>query len=280
MIVTNELIKKYGDLLAVNCLNLNIKRGCFYGLLGPNGAGKTTTIKMLATLLNPCSGTILIDGKFIDRRSKDIKAFIGMVPQHFSLQRDMSVKETLFLHGYLHQMKTKDIKHRFIELINFAEMNGMENKKIENLSGGNKRKLMIIRSLMHRPQILFLDEPTVGLDPSIRRTIWDFLKTLKDEGLTIILTTHYIEEANILCDKIGLMSNGQLLKEATPKEFLTEVKPIILEHFDGIVTVNHFFNTKKEAADFSVKLNGEVIIRKSNLEDVYVLFTNGKGLGS
>ncbi len=280
MIVIKNLVKNYDNLCAVNSINLNIEEGCFYGLLGPNGAGKTTTIKMMATLLTPCSGSIHINGKKMHRRAKDIKAQIGMVPQHFSLQRDMSVKETLFLHGYLHQMKKKNIKSRFIELISFAKMTGQEERKVQHLSGGNRRKLMIIRSLMHNPKILFLDEPTVGLDPAIRRTIWDFLKSLKEEGLTIILTTHYIEEANILCDRISMMGGGKLIKEATPKEFLKEIKPVVLEHFNGITTENHLFNSKKEAAEFSLSLDGDVVIRQSNLEDVYVHYTNGEGLGA
>jgi len=274
MIKTIDLVKKYNDLTAVNKLNLWVKEGEFYGLLGPNGAGKTTTLKMLSMLLNPSDGQVYVKGEVISRKSKDIKSVIGVVPQHFSLQREMNVKETLVLHGYLHKMKRKVINRRMKELLTFADMTEQMNKPIEQLSGGNKRKLMIIRSMMHKPEVLFLDEPTVGLDASIRRSIWDLLKKLKTEGLTIILTTHYIEEANILCDRIGMMSKGQLIKENTPKKFLEEIQNYVIEAFDGESTDYHYFDSKEEASEFSKKIDGEIYIRKTNLEDVYVKYTN------
>lgn len=276
MINTKSLTKSFGDLIAVNNINLSVEKGVFYGLLGPNGAGKTTTIKMLAMLLKPDSGEIEINSELISRKSKNVKKLIGVVPQHLSLQKDMSVEDTLTLHGFLHKMKLKDIKFRIAELLVFAGMGDMAKKSVNKLSGGNKRKLMILRSVMHNPSILFLDEPTVGLDPQIRRTVWDLLKKLKTEGLTILLTTHYIEEANVLCDTIGMMSKGQLIKESSPVDFIKEIKPIVLENFDGIKTHYFYFDTKAEASNFGADLEGEVHIRKSNLEDVYVTYTNDR----
>lgn len=273
MIITESLCKNYGSFTAVQDLNLNVDKGIFYGLLGPNGAGKTTTIKMLAMLLHPTSGDVFVNGAQTTRNSIESKKIIGMVPQHFSLQRDMSVEETLVLHGLLYKLNKKEIKSRIDELLSFANMTQFKSKRISTLSGGNKRKLMIIRSMMHNPRLLFLDEPTVGLDPSIRRSIWDLLKKLKTVGLTIILTTHYIEEANILCDKIGFISDGLLIKEASPSAFIQEIKPIVLEYFNGNKTVYKHFNSQQEAGDYAKDLDGEVHIRKSNLEDVYVKYT-------
>lgn len=274
MIKTKQLVKKYNDLTAVKQLELWVKPGEFYGLLGPNGAGKTTTLKMLSMLLIPTEGDIYIKGQKISRKSKDIKSFIGVVPQHFSLQREMTVKETLILHGYLHKMKRKEINKRLSELLEFAGMTKQINKLTEELSGGNKRKLMIIRSMMHKPEVLFLDEPTVGLDASIRRSIWDLLKKLKTEGLTIILTTHYIEEANSLCDRIGMMSKGQLIKENSPEKFMLDIQKYVVEAFEGESTNYYYFDSKEEASEFTKDLDGELSIRKTNLEDVYISYTN------
>lgn len=276
MIKTTGLIKEYGKLKAVDGLNLNIEKGLFYGLLGPNGAGKTTTIKMLSMLLTPTEGEIYIDGNMAKRTSKGIKQIIGVVPQHLSLQKETTVYETLALHGYLHKMKRAEIKNRIAELLEFAEMSSMLKMKIETLSGGNKRKLMILRAMMHYPKVLFLDEPTVGLDPSIRRVIWDLLKKLQTKGLTIILTTHYIEEAKTLCDILGMMSKGKVIQEASPSKYMEEVKPYVLEQFDGEKTNYSFFKSRDEASTVGASLDGEVSIRKSNLEDVYVKYTNDR----
>ncbi len=274
MIETIGLTKYYDKKLAVDGLNLRIREGTFYGLLGPNGAGKTTTLKMLATLLTPSSGSVVLNDQAFDRKKKHLKSMIGVVPQHLSLQREMSVRETLVLHGLLHGMKRKAIKERLIDLTDFAKMSDQLDKKIEHLSGGNKRKLMIIRSMMHRPKVLFLDEPTVGLDPSIRRDIWDLLKTLKTDGLTIIMTTHYIEEADQLCDIIGMMGQGKLIEEGSPTWYMSKIKPYVLESFNGSKTNYHYFDSRERAAEQGKTLEGDLHIRRTNLEDVYVTYTN------
>lgn len=276
MIHTKNLTKYYEEKLAVENLTLTIEEGTFYGLLGPNGAGKTTTLKMLATLLKPSSGTIKIAGIVFDRRQKAIKSSIGVVSQHFSLQREMTVNETLILHGLLHGMKRKAIKAQIQYLTEFAKMTEEIHQRIEHLSGGNKRKLMIIRAMMHQPKVLFLDEPTVGLDPSIRRDIWDLLKKLKTGGLTTIMTTHYIEEANQLCDEIGLMSKGLLVEQGSPEWYMKQMHPFVLEVFDGATTTYKYFHTREAAADYGKLLEGTLLIRPTNLEDVYVTYTNEK----
>jgi ABC-2 type transport system ATP-binding protein len=276
MIEIRSLCKYYQDFLAVDHLDLVIEKGHFFGLLGPNGAGKTTTLKMLSMLLNPSEGEILIDGRIISRKDRLIKQNIGVVTQHLSLQRELTVKETLTHHGYLQKMSRQDIKRRIQTLTEFAKLEDQLNKPVEKLSGGNKRKLMIIRSMMHEPKVIFLDEPTVGLDPGIRRDIWDLLKKLKSRGLTIIMTTHYIEEANHLCDEIGMMRRGKLIKVASPMAYLSEIKPYVVEVFNGEATKYLACDTKEEAAEHAKSAKGDVLIRKSNLEDVYISYTNEK----
>lgn len=274
MIQTSNLTKYYDQQLAVDQLNISIEQGIFYGLLGPNGAGKTTSLKMLSTLLKPTDGSIKINEMEFHRSNRELKSMIGVVPQHFSLQKEMTLRQTLKLHGMLHKMRPSVIKDRIQELTAFAKLDDQLDKYIEHLSGGNKRKLMIVRSMMHEPKLLFLDEPTVGLDPAIRRDIWDLLRQLKTHGLTIVMTTHYIEEAEQLCDMIGMMSQGKLIEEATPKAFMKRIKPYVLEAFDGNKTAYHYFDSREAAADYSKSLEGDLSIRRTNLEDVYVTYTN------
>lgn len=276
MIKANNIVKIYGKQRAVDGLDLNIEKGTSYALLGPNGAGKTTTMKILSSLIEADEGEVFIDGTKMSRFNRGVKEQLGMVSQHFSIQREMTPVEALRLHGKLHKMKKKDIDSRIDELIEFADMTKDKEKLIGKLSGGNKRKLMIIRAVMHRPSILFLDEPTVGLDATIRRTIWDLLRKLKNEGLTIVLTTHYIEEASVLCDKIGMMSQGKIISENTPSEFMKTIPEFAVEIFDGDNTSYKYFNTHEEAAAYIKDTTGNAMIRKSNLEDVYILFTNKK----
>lgn len=274
MIQIRNISKDYDGFTAVRSLDFTIEAGTFFGLLGPNGAGKTTTLKMMTMLLNPSEGKISIDGRVLSRKDKTIKKNIGVVTQHMSLQREMTVNETLWHHGMLHRMKKTEIRSRMDELIAFAGMDRFRNRTVQTLSGGNKRKLMIIRSMMHSPKVIFLDEPTVGLDASIRRDIWDLLKALKTEGLTIVMTTHYIEEASQLCDEIGMMREGVLLKTASPDAYMEEIKPYVLEVFDGARTHYHYFETRTAAADQGKLMDGTLTVRQTNLEDVYVKYTN------
>lgn len=276
MIITKNLTKKYNEQFAVDGLNLKIEDGVSYGLLGPNGAGKTTTIKMISTLLEPTSGEIFINDTKMHRENNEIKKEIGLVSQHFSLQREMTPVEVLNLHGMLHKMPRKERKKRIDQLISFAGMDKDRKKLVGKLSGGNKRKLMIIRAVMHNPKILFLDEPTVGLDATIRRSIWDLLKKLKEQGMTILITTHYIDEARILCDTIGMMKDGKIICEHTPEEYLNSIKPYVVEIFDGDFTEYKYFDDRQEAGKYCENISESVIIRKSNLEDVYVKYTQDR----
>ena len=205
--------------IAVDDLNFTIERGEVIGLLGKNGAGKTTTIRMLTLQTRPTSGEIFFDGVSDEL---DIKKMIGVVPQHINFDQDLTVGENMELHARLHHIDRQTRHRRIKELLDYVELGDVINDGVKQLSGGMKRRLLIIRAMIHRPQILFLDEPTVALDPQVRRRIWDLIRRLKAEGVTIVLTTHYIEEAEALCDRTAFLSKGRLIALDTPQALRAE----------------------------------------------------------
>ncbi len=207
MIQLDNVTKKFGEKIAVDGLSFEIQRGEVFGLLGKNGAGKTTTIKMLTLQLKPTAGEI----SFGTASELEIKSQIGIVPQHLNFDQDLTVWENLELHARLYHLPPSERKLRISELLRFVELEPVRNSFIKNLSGGMKRRLLIVRALIHEPQILFLDEPTVALDPQVRRKIWELVQQLKSRGITIVLTTHYIEEAEFLCDRVAILSAGKLV---------------------------------------------------------------------
>ena len=207
MIQLDNVTKKFGEKVAVDGLSFEIQRGEVFGLLGKNGAGKTTTIKMLTLQLKPTAGEI----SFGTASELEIKSQIGIVPQHLNFDQDLTVWENLELHARLYHLPPSERKLRISELLRFVELEPVRNSFIKNLSGGMKRRLLIVRALIHQPQILFLDEPTVALDPQVRRKIWELVQQLKSRGITIVLTTHYIEEAEFLCDRVAILSAGKLV---------------------------------------------------------------------
>ena len=249
MLVFDSVTKKYGAITAVDNLNLEIPKGEFFGLLGHNGAGKTTTVRMLSTLTAPTSGSILVDGRQVDRNLTKIKAKIGVVPQHMNLETEMTAWQNLELHGRLYGLK-KDIRRKRIdELLEFTNLSDRAKELVKNFSGGMKRKLMIARALMHEPEILLMDEPTVGLDAAVRRKMWDLMKGLNKNGLTVVLTTHYIEEAEILCGRAGLMHGGKLVELDAPQKLIQKTGEFVLEYFENGETRSRFFNTRQEAIE-------------------------------
>ena len=232
MLTINSLVKtfssknKEGKLIlktAVDNLSLNIQSGEIFGLLGPNGAGKTTTIRMLTMLTRPTSGDILYNGKNIFDHEQEIKKYIGVVPQHINFDQDLTVWENMELHGRLHHMPTKQRRNRISELLEYVELQDRVNDSVKKLSGGMKRRLLIVRALMHNPKILFLDEPTVALDPQVRRRIWDLIRRLPKDGVTVVLTTHYIEEAENLCNRVAILNKGKLIKLDTPVQLCRQL---------------------------------------------------------
>ena len=208
----NNQTKKF----AVDNLSFKINGGEIFGILGKNGAGKTTTIRMMTLQTKPTSGEIIFDGHSVESNQTAIKQMIGVVPQHINFDQDLTVGENMELHARLHHLKREERQQRIQELMEYVELSEVANENIRNLSGGMKRRLLIIRALIHRPQILFLDEPTVALDPQVRRRIWKLIQQLKAQGVTIILTTHYIEEAEQLCDRTALLNRGRLIALDTP----------------------------------------------------------------
>lgn len=260
--------------IAVNDLSLKVENGEIFGLLGPNGAGKTTTIKMLTMALKPTFGNIYFEGKDIFLRTEEIKRIIGVAPQHINFDMDLTARENLYLHGRLYRMEEKEIIRRIDELLKYMELEDIADNFTKILSGGEKRRLIIARALMHKPKILFLDEPTVALDPKVRRRIWELLKNLKREGVTVFLTTHYIEEAEFLADRAAILDKGKLVALDKP-EILIETLGKYAVEWEGNVK---FFADRRTAKDFSHDLNfEEVKVRKTNLEDVFLNKTGTSG---
>ena len=217
MIRLENITKKFGELTAVDNLSFEIQRGEVFGLLGKNGAGKTTTIKMMTLQLKPSAGQIFFEERPPAGNEVFIKNLIGIVPQHLNFDQDLTAGENLELHARLYHLPKSARQKKIDELLHFVELEKVKNSFVKSLSGGMKRRLLISRALIHSPKILFLDEPTVALDPQVRRKVWDLIKNLKAQGITIILTTHYIEEAEFLCDRVAILNAGKLVALDTTK---------------------------------------------------------------
>lgn len=205
----------YGKFQALKNINLKIKKGQFYGLLGPNGAGKTSLISILCTLRENTSGTAVVNGFNVKENPNEVRKSIGIVFQEQAVDDELTGMQNLELHGELYGIK--NVEAKALEVLTLVELKDTKDKLVREYSGGMKRRLEIARALMHEPQILFLDEPTVGLDPQTRNVIWDYLKKLKG-SITILLTTHYMEEADILCDEISIVDQGMIVEQGTPAE--------------------------------------------------------------
>ena len=223
------LVKRYGDVLAVDGLDLDIPAGQFFGLLGPNGSGKTSTIHMLATLIRPNSGSAKIFGNDVVRDAVATRASIGLVFQESALDRTLSIAENLRFAGLLYDLPAKVIEERSAELLALFGLEEKRNRPVGSLSGGMRRALDIVRGVIHHPKILFLDEPTIGLDLPNRRKIWRFIENLREQtGMTVLLTTHYLEEADS-CDRVAFIKNGKLVQSGSPAEMIASLGRYIVE---------------------------------------------------
>jgi ABC-2 type transport system ATP-binding protein len=219
LINIRNLVKRYQNIIAVNDLSLDIHENEVFGLLGPNGAGKTTTIHMLATLLKPTSGTATINGYDIVNEPAKVRSNIGIVFQAPSSDDMLTGYENLKLHSLLYSVPRDIREKRICEVLELVGLTERKNDKVKQYSGGMRRRLEIARGLIHRPKVIFLDEPTLGLDPTSRESMWKYIKQLvREEKITIILTTHYMEEADILCDRIGIMDKGKIIALDTPSK--------------------------------------------------------------
>ncbi len=216
-IVTRSLTKQYANLTALNSFDLEVAQGSIFGLLGPNGAGKTTLIRILTTLMRQSSGEVFIEGLDIRTNGRQIRSMIGVVSQENSLDRYLTARENLVLHARLHGMDKKIYNPRIDELLELMGLAGRQKDFPDTFSGGMQRRLVVARALVHQPQLLFLDEPTTGLDPQSRRAVWDYVRSLAG-SMTIFLTTHYLEEAEQLCDRIAIMDHGRLIAQGTTQQ--------------------------------------------------------------
>ncbi|MHA1912815.1 MAG: ABC transporter ATP-binding protein [Promethearchaeota archaeon] len=228
-IVIRNLTKKFEDIIAVNDLSFEVKEGEIFGLLGPNGAGKTTTIKILSGLLNPTSGTATVGGYDIKSDLKKIKELIGVCPQHAAIYKFLTGRENIELFGNLHTMDKKELKQRTESLLEATNFTESSKRKAKGYSGGMLRQINLLIALINNPQIAFLDEPTVGMDPRARRKTWEFIGSLKEQNKTVILTTHYIEEAEALSDTVAIIDYGELIALGSPKELMDKYKTKNLE---------------------------------------------------
>ncbi|WP_103104101.1 ABC transporter ATP-binding protein [Brevibacillus reuszeri] len=216
-----QLTKRFGDRVAVNNLTLTVPKGSIYGFLGPNGSGKSTTIRMLCGLLTPTTGKGTVLGFDVMTQSEEIKQRIGYMSQKFSLYEDLTVEENLDFYAGVYQLSAAERKQRKKELIEMAGLMGREKQLAGSLSGGWKQRLALSCALLHRPELLILDEPTAGVDPVSRRIFWEVIHQLADEGITVLVTTHYMDEAQT-CDWICFIFFGDLLAEGTPQELIDQ----------------------------------------------------------
>ncbi|HHW29945.1 MAG TPA: ATP-binding cassette domain-containing protein [Syntrophomonadaceae bacterium] len=276
LIEIRGLCKYYKEVKAVDNIDLHVKAGEIFGLLGPNGAGKTTTIRILTTLASPTAGNVYINGKEVSRKKTEVKKEIGVVSQTENLDVEMTARENMELHGRLFKIPNQERRIQIEKLLEFVDLTERADTVVGRFSGGMKRRLMIARALMHKPNILFLDEPTVGLDPQVRRKIWDLIRRLNGQGITVLLTTHYIEEAELLCHRVGIMNKGKLIALGTPEELKKKVGKVVVEVPNHNETEYHVFEERGEALQYVAAMRKNVVIRESNLEDVFVELTGRK----
>jgi len=263
-IETNGITKNFDGVIAVNNVSISIKQGELFGLLGPNGAGKTTLINMLSTMTKPSSGSARVWGFDVVKDASSVRQSIGVVFQDITLDAQLTGRENLDIHGRLYGLDSKLRKKRIEKVLALVELTDRADSIIKIYSGGMMRRLEIARGLMHKPHVLFLDEPTIGLDPQTRTHIWEYIKTLtKEEGVTIVLTTHYMEEADHLCDRIAIIDHGEIVAldapEALKKMFGGDVITIELEESTGIARLCAIYKNNGFAKIVSQK-NNEIFI--------------------
>jgi ABC-2 type transport system ATP-binding protein len=257
-----------GNLVAVDHINFSVEHGEIFGFLGPNGAGKTTTINMLITILKPTEGKASILGKDIAKQHNEVRYSIGLVPQEYTADEDLTGFENILLCADLYGISREVSKKRALDLLKLVELTEFKDKKVQTFSGGMRRRLELACGLINRPKVLFLDEPTLGLDVQTRAATWNYIKTLKKEfGMTLFMTTHYLEEADALCDRVAIIDHGKIIVVGTPEELKASLGGDIItvaikkdEDITGIVEkIEHVKEVKKENGTYRIKSeNGEV----------------------
>ena len=280
IIIIKDLVKRFEDKTAINGLNLSIHKGELFGFLGPNGAGKTTTVRCVSTLTNFDSGSITVDGYDLKKNPFEANSRMGVIQQQISLDKELTIRENMISHAMYHLIGRKEREKKIAELSDYFELGEYLDKPVDSLSGGWKKRAAIVCAMLHEPKVLFLDEPTSGLDIKARRLLWDVIKSLHEKGTTVILTTHYIEEAEILCDRVGIIDKGQIIALDEPRALCETLGKWAVEYMDNGKTQYRYFHERESAKTFIAELEADdVLLRRTNLEDVFVEMT-GKTVGA
>jgi lipooligosaccharide transport system ATP-binding protein len=298
LIVARGLTKTYGDFIAVDGIDFEVAKGESFGFLGPNGAGKSTTMRIIGATSVRTSGTLTILGKDPEENGPQIRSHLGVVPQQDNLDSELTVSENIFIYGRYFGLSSSFINKKIPELLEFAQLEEKKDTKVEALSGGMKRRLTIARSLVSEPDILMLDEPTTGLDPQARHILWDRLFRLKEQGVTLLITTHYMDEAEQLCDRLIVMDKGKIMAEDSPAQLIkTYSTKEVLEVRFGSERNKEMVETLRPLADRIEVLPDRILlyaedgeqlleqitakgihpntslVRRSSLEDVFLRLT-------
>jgi lipooligosaccharide transport system ATP-binding protein len=298
LIHARNLVKRFGDFPAVDAIDFDLERGEAFGFLGPNGAGKTSTMRMIGCVSPVTDGTLRVFGLDPARDGAEIRARLGVVPQLDTLDMELTVRENVIIYGRYFGLSRKELGKRADELLDFVELSERANDRVEPLSGGMKRRLTIARSLVNDPEVLLLDEPTTGLDPQARHVVWDRLYRLKREGVTLLLTTHYMDEAEQLCDRLVVMDKARIVAGGSPRELIErystrevvelrfdDSRPSDLSYWtDGLVERVEsladrvlLYTDEGDAAAHGIHERGlvpeSVLVRRSTLEDVFLHLT-------
>ncbi|MEA1867872.1 MAG: ATP-binding cassette domain-containing protein [Thermodesulfobacteriota bacterium] len=276
MIRIENLGKSYKEIHALNGISLQVSHGELFAYLGPNGAGKSTTIRILTGLTRLSSGNAWLNGFHIEDDALMAKRQFGLVMQSINLDQELTLFENLDIHGRLFHMAAGERKRKIDELLNYVDLIDRNNSLVKQLSGGMKRRLMIARALMHSPRILFLDEPTVGLDANIRRRIWALIKKIQQIDTTIFLTTHYIEEAEFLADRVAFLDDGRIVVIDTPARLISQMGVWAIDRRNGNKIETVYFKTREEANAFIAKQQESCTLRRVNLEDSFLSLTGKK----
>jgi ABC-2 type transport system ATP-binding protein len=276
MILTEELKKNFGSTEALRGVSLHVPPGELFAFLGPNGAGKTTTIRILTGLTRVGVGRAWLDGHDIETQALAAKRTCGVVHQQLNLDGDLTVEENLDLHGRLFDLSSARRRGRIAELLDYVGMLERRKSLVRELSGGMKRRVMIARALVHEPRILFLDEPTVGLDPGIRRRIWALIRRIHSDGATVFLTTHYIEEAEFLAQRVAFIDQGRIVALDSPGNLMARQGAWALDVLRGDQLQTSYFATQEEAKRHSAAHEGAFTLRRVNLEDSFLALTGRK----
>ena len=277
IIEVQDLTVRFGDLAAVDGISFSVRRGEIFGFLGPNGAGKTTTIRTITTIQRMTSGRILVDGFDVDKDYLEVRKRIGIAQQHISLDKHLTVRQNIKQHALLHKIPRSEMDARIGRAVELLGLDEYMDRLVDELSGGWKRKTSIVCSMVHEPEILLLDEPTAGLDTMSRHVLWDLVRTLNGRGTTIFLTTHYMEEAELLCDRVAIMDHGRIVAMGTVDELRDIVGRVTVETTDAEGrTVRRHFADRGSARTFAKSLGDRYYsMRRTTLEDVYLSITGG-----